>query len=180
MHVETHDYVDVATRSRELGRRVPVGIALLPVNFSTAADAGEFHFHEVTPHVRSAWLSAGLEDEGPLGTSPKFKVESPKSMSGDEQVPLVVFFGADSLAGPPWRLTVALGMVSSVLVSHTRRASPRDVRLDIVVERPGCRRYRCIEYQGDAVGIVALVRDVRRIWTGDEPKEVPVPSRSEC
>jgi hypothetical protein len=165
MHVETHDYVDVATRSRELGRRVPVGIALLPVNFSTAADAGEFHFHEVTPHVRSAWLSAGLEDEGPLGTSPKFKVESPKSMSGDEQVPLVVFFGADSLAGPPWRLTVALGMLSSVFATHSRRSGQRDVRIDLVVERPAGLGCACIEYQGDAFGIVALAREVRRIWS---------------
>jgi hypothetical protein len=180
MSVQTRDYLDADARARALGCRVPTGIALLPGNFTTAEDAGDFRFNAATPQVRSAWHRVGLEDEGPLGASPKSEVESPKSMTGDEQVPLVVFFGTDFLAGPPWRLPVALGMVSSVLVSHTRRASPRDVRLDIVVERPGYCRYRCIEYQGDAVGIVALVRDVRRIWTGDEPKEVPVPSRSEC
>jgi hypothetical protein len=57
-------------------------------------------------------------------------------------------------------------MVSSVLASQVRRASQRGVRLDVVVERPrdyGCAR---IEYQGDAFGIVALAREVRRIWTG--------------
>jgi hypothetical protein len=120
--------------------------------------------------VRSAWQSAGLEDEGPEAR------DSVELGTGDlglgtswEPVPLVVFFGADLLAGLPWRLTVALGMVSSVLASHTRRASPRVVRLDIVVERSGERGCACIEYQGDAFGIVALARQVRGIWAADEP-----------
>jgi hypothetical protein len=165
MTVQIRNFVDVAARARQLGCRVPTGVALLPGNFSIASDAGEICYHPATPHVRSAWQSAGLEDQGPPGTSPKSKVESPKSMTGDEQVPLVVFFGADSLAGPPWRLAVALGLVSSVLASHPRCASPWDVRLDIVVKRQGDRGYACVEYHGDAFGIVALTREVRRLWT---------------
>jgi len=157
--MQTSSFADLPTRARELGCRVPVGIALLPGNFSTAANAGEFCFHSATPHIRSAWQDVGLHDEGPLGTSPK-------SMTGDEQIPLALFFGAGLLAGPPWRVTVALGMASSVLASHTRRASSRDVRLEIVVERPGSHGYVCIEYQGDAFGVVALGREVRRIRAG--------------
>jgi hypothetical protein len=190
MQVQTKNYIDVATRSRELGHRVPVGIALLPGNFSTATRASEFYFHVATSHVRSAWQSAGLYDEGPdsesgirdlgLGASSGIRtpVPSPQSLAPPEKglqplvpsasgkLPLVVFFGANLLAGPPWRLTVALGMVSSVFASHSRRASPRDVRLNVVVEQPGERGCVCIEYQGDAFGIVALAREVRRIWTG--------------
>ena len=163
MQVQTKNYVDIASRFRELGHRVPVGIALLPGNFSTAVNVREFCFHAATPHVRSAWQDIGLEDEGPLGTSPKSKVESPKSMTGDEQVPLAVFFGAGLLDGPAWRLTVALGLVSSVLASHSRNAGRREVRVDVVVERPRGHGYVCIKYQGDAFGIVALGREVRRI-----------------
>jgi len=182
MQVQTKNYVDVATRSRKLGHRVPVGIALLPGNFSTAAHAGEFHYHAATPHVRSAWRSVGLEDEGPdpardmtetgvsVSTSPRPRVSAsspqPLAPSASARVPLVAFFGAGLLGGPEWRLTVALGMVSSVLASHPRCASPRDVRLDVVVERPGDCGFACIEYQGDAFGIVALTREVRRIWAG--------------
>jgi hypothetical protein len=171
MSVQIRDSLDVAARAREFGCRVPVGIALLPGNFSTAANAGEFCYHTATPHVRSAWQDIGLVDEGPLGTSPKSKVESPKSMTGDEQVPLVVFFGAGLLGGPAWRVTVALGMVSSVFASHSRRTGQREVRLDIVVERPRVHGCVCIEYQGDAFGIVALTREVRRIWPDSQWQE---------
>jgi hypothetical protein len=172
MSVQTRDSVDVAARARDLGCRVPVGIALLPGNFSTAANIGEFRYHPAAPYIRSAWQTVHLEDEGPLGTSPKSKVESPKSMTGDEQVPLVVLFGAGMQSGPEWSLAVALGMVSRVLALDPRCASPREVVCDIVVERPGDHGYDCIEYQGDAVGIVALASEVRRIWAGNMNREV--------
>jgi hypothetical protein len=168
LSVQTRDFVDLAARSHDLGCRVPVGIALLPGNFATAANPGEFCFHAATPHIRSAWQTVGLHDEGPLGTSPK-------SMTGDEQVPLVAFFGAGLLSGPEWGLTVALGMVSRVLALHPACASPWEVRFDAVVERPGTHGCTCIEYQGDAFGIVALTSDVRRIWA-DIPTDGPIPS----
>jgi hypothetical protein len=168
MQVQTKTYIDVATRSRELGHRVPVGIALLPGNFSTAAHAGQFCYHAATPHVRSAWKSAGLEDEGPEARE-SVELGTKDLELGTSLVPvaLVVFFGADLLAGPPWRLTVALGMVSSVFASHSRRTGQREVRLDLVVERPARRGCARIEYRGDAFGIVALAREVRRIWTDE-------------
>ena len=189
MSVQTRDFVDVAARAREFGCRVPKRIALLPGNFSTAANAGEFCFHAATPHVRSAWQSVHLEDEGPSGTgvgdlgsgvssgirtpvpgpqtpAPSETGPQPLAPLASADVPLVVFFGAGLLDGSAWRVTVALGMVSSVLVSHARRTGERDVRLDVVVERPGDREYACIEYRGDAFGIVPLARDVRRLWDG--------------
>jgi len=190
VRVQTKDYLDVAARARELGCRVPTRIALLPGNFTPAVRAGEFCYHAATPHVRSAWQDVGLEDEGPdardtPGARDTTRIRScpanpglcPKPAQPDHandtgsddpsaDVPLVVFFGPGLLAGPPWRLVVALGMVSSVLASHPRCASPRDVRLDIVVERPRDRGCACIEYRGDAFGIVPLARDVRRVWTG--------------
>ena len=175
MSVQTGGFVDVAARARELGCRVPVGIALLPGNFATAANSDEFCYDAATPHIRSAWQSIGLEDEGPgsesgirdlgLGASPGIPTQAP---SASVKVPLVVFFGADLLAGPAWRVTVALGMVSSVLASRSRQSSRGDVRVDVVVERPGDRRCVCIEYQGDAFGIIALAREVRRIWPNSQ------------
>lgn len=187
MSVQTRDFVDVAARSRELGCRVPVRTALLPGNFSTAVNAGEFCFHVATPHIRSAWQSVGLEDEGPdtarhmteslpptafspdrvpSGSQAIRKVLDLQPGAGEDsaKVPLAVFLGAALLTGPEWCLTVALSMVSRVLALDPCCASPKDVRLDVVVERPGKRGCECIEYRGDAVGIVVLVRDVRRIW----------------
>jgi hypothetical protein len=162
MLVQPKDFVDIAARTRELGCRVPVGIALLPGNFSTAANAGEFCFHAATPHVRSAWQSVGLEDEGPRRAKRRARVTGHHAQTA--RIPLTVFFGSRLRGGPAWCLAVALGMVSTVLAFHPDCASPREVRCDVVVERPG-RGYACLEYQGDAYGLVALATDVRGIWS---------------
>jgi hypothetical protein len=171
MLVQTKSYLEIASRARELGCRVPVGIALLPGNFSTVADVGEFRYHAATSPVRSAWQSVGLDDEGPAlpdrgrrGQRTPVIAQEAGPDAPHVQLPLVAFFGAGLLDGPAWRLTVALGMVSSVLASHPRCASPREVRFDAVVERPDGGGCACIEYRGDAFGIIALAREVRRIW----------------
>ncbi|MBM3330954.1 hypothetical protein FJY68_03770 [candidate division WOR-3 bacterium] len=191
MSIQTRDFGDVAARARELGCQVPVGIALLPGNFATAAHARGFCYHAAVPLMRSAWQNVGLEDEGPgardtsgengdctaahpMGcseglspfsrpqaerpdhvTSESTKAESRMSDSGLAtssgirtpipspqppapfpcDVPLVVFFGASLLGDQPWRVTVALGLVSSVFASQARRTGERAVRLDVVVER---------------------------------------------
>jgi len=187
--VQTRDFVDLAARSRELDCRVPVKLALLPGNFFTAAHVGEFCFHLATPYVRSAWQSVGLEDEGPdsesgtrvsgLGTSSGFPTPAPGPQplapSASAKVPLVAFFGSGLLTGPEWCLTVALGLVSRVLALHPTCASPWEARFDAVVGRPNAHGCARIEYQGDAYGIVALCRDVRRIWA-DIRTEQPAPS----
>ena len=186
MPVHSKDFVDLATRARELGCRVPVRVAILPGNFSTAANTGEFCYHAATPHVRSAWRSVGFEDEGPdpardMTSSAGHDRNSPgipdrvpsggivsQAATNNEnaKVPLVAFFGAGLLGGPEWCLTVALSMISRVLALDPCCASPREVRFDAIVERPGGNGYACLEYRGDAYELVALAREVRGIWAG--------------
>jgi hypothetical protein len=163
MWMQTRDFVDVVARARDLGCPVPVRIALLPGNFSTAASAGEFCYHAATSQVRSAWRSVGLDDEGPEPTPAHAR--DPGSDTPSTRVPLAVFFGTGLRGGPAWCLTVALGMVSSVLLSYPCCAGPREIRFDVVVERPG-GGYACLEYRGDAYELVALAKEVRGIWAG--------------
>ncbi len=157
--------VDVAARARELGYRVPLGIALLPGNFLTAGSAAELRFHEAVPSVRSAWRSVGLIDVGldrRLRQSPNQDSASP-----DQPVPLTVFFGAGLLQGGAGLVTLALGMVAAVLTERPGTGvDPRDVRFDAIVERPGQNGCACLEYHGDAYELVALARPVREIWAG--------------
>ena len=166
MPLRTTDYVDVTAKAQELGIRAPVGIALLPGNFPTAASAAELRYHKAAPHVRSAWRSVGLIDGGPDRLPHPDKAGALDAF--DANAPLVVFFGDGLRSGPSGLVTLALGMVASVLTFHPGFASPRDIRLDAVVERPSGSGYACLEYRGDAYELFTLTRAVREIWT-DHP-----------
>jgi hypothetical protein len=159
------EYIDVAARARELGCRVPSGIALLPGNFATAASPADFLFLGVAALVRSAWRSIGLADTGP------YRVPGPTAAdafdSSHEKVPLTVFFGADLLRFPARPALHAIGIVASVFLDDPSSAHAREVQFNAVVERPEGRGYVCLEYHGDACELVALAKSVRAIWDGD-------------
>lgn len=166
------EYIDVAARARELGCRVPSRVALLPGNFATAASPAAFLFHKVAPQVRTAWRSSGLADTGPYRTSSPVSAEA--LGSSDEQVPLTVFFGADLLSVPDRPVLHALGIIASVLLDDPGSSSARETRFNAVVERPSSGGYACVEYQGDACGLVALAKPVRAIWEGDTQRRETV------
>jgi hypothetical protein len=165
MPLRTTDYIDVAVKARELGCRVPVGIALLPGNFSTAAGAAELRYHEAAPEVRRAWRDVGLIDAGPNLMLEHVLARGPEATGSD--VPLAVFFGVGLRSAPARLVTYALGTVASVLAVRPGRANAREIRFDAVVERPSNGGYACIEYRGDAYDLVALAGAVRRILAGD-------------
>jgi len=155
--VETTEYIDVAVRARELGCRVPSGVALLPGNFATATGSGEFRFHPAVPEVRSAWRLVGITDSGPYQKSRS--ADGSVQRSGDESVPLVVFFGLSSDA-----MTVlpALGMVATVLTADPNSATAREAVFDAVVERPNRRGCVCLKCRGFASDIIDLVDPVQK------------------
>jgi hypothetical protein len=179
MMVDTADYVDVAARARELGYPVPVGIALLPCNFATAASAAELRYHEAAPEVRSAWQRIGLKDEGPgsgpgirdsgLGISSEVRtpIPSPQPLAPfSSDVPFVAFFGRELRSQPARLVTYALGVVASVLSARTGEAGASEIRFDAIVERPDCGGYACIECRGDACELIELAGTVREILMG--------------
>jgi len=130
------------------------------------------HARDITHSTHSVILSesdesknllvrAGQAQSSPIGiVSPAGQAET---NSESAKLPLVAFFGSALLTGPEWGVTVALSLVTRVLALHPACASPWEVRFDAVVERPGPHGCTCIEYQGDAYGIVELCTDVRRV-----------------
>ncbi len=163
--VDAIDYVDVAARARELGCRAPVGVALLPGNFATAASPAELRYHEAATEVRSAWRSIGLIDAGPNLMLKHALARGPGAIGPD--VPLVAYFGRELRSCPASLVTFALGAVASVMSSHSGRPGASEIRVDAVVERPGSGTYACIEYRGDACELVKLAGAVREILTGN-------------
>ncbi len=158
--VKTTDYVDVVQRARELGCRVPVGIALLPGNFATATGRAELRYHVATPYIRSAWRNIGLVDSGPF-QQPSAGVAA--SGTADPDVPLAVFFGAELESAPPMQITLALGGAATVLMYNPVCASPREIRFSAIVERPS-GGYACLTYCGATSELVTLARSVRGVW----------------
>jgi hypothetical protein len=163
------DYVDVPARARELGCRVPTGIAILPGNFATATSAAEFRYHEVAPEVRSAWRRIGLKDTGPHQKSRQNVAVNPETPG--QPVPLTVFFGL-GLVGNPKAVLHALSAVATVLVVDPCSANAREIRFDAIVERPGSGGYTCFEYRGQPRELIALAKPVREVWAGNStPRE---------
>lgn len=150
------EYVDVIARARELGCRAPVGVALLPGNFATAAGADELRYNAAAPQVRSAWRSVGLIDTGPRQDSRGAGSAVPA------QVPLVVFFGR-GVADDSRRVLSALTMVAWAITSIPGPGSAREFRFDVIVERPSGDGYACIRYDGDAREIIDLRRGIERV-----------------
>ena len=166
--MQTVDYVDVPARARELGCRVPTGIALLPGNFATAASAAEFRYHEVASEVCSAWRRIGLRDTGPhrkLGRNVAVNPDAP-----GQPVPLTVFFGL-GLVGDSKAVLLALSTVATVLVVDPCSANAREIRFVAIVERPGSGGYTCFEYHGQARELIALAKPVREIWASNPTSE---------
>lgn len=169
------DYVDVAARARELGCRVPTGIALLPGNFATVASAYEFRYHEVAAEVRSAWRRIGLKDTGPHRKLRQNPAVNPDA-SG-RPVPLTVFFGL-GLAGNPEAVLYALSAAATILLADPCSANAREVRFDGIVERPSNGGYTCFEFHGQARELIALAKPVRDIWDAG-PNAVASPATPE-
>lgn len=99
MPLRTTDYIDVVARATELGIRAPVGVALLPGNFPSAAGAAELRYHDAASSVRSAWRSIGLIDGGPY-RMPRADAAEVADTS-DPSIPLVIYFGSGLRSSPP-------------------------------------------------------------------------------
>jgi len=174
--MQTVDYVDMRVRARELGCRVPTGIALLPGNFATAASTAELRYHEVVPEVRSAWRRIGLIDTGPHQKLRRNVAVSP--VTSGQPVPLAVFFGLE-LAAVPNAVLHALSMVATVLIAGSSSATAREIRFDGIVERPSNNGYVCLEYHGQPRELIALARPVQEIWAS-APSSGPITTETEA
>jgi hypothetical protein len=175
------EYVDVAARARDLGCRIPSGIALLPGNFATAASAADFVFSEVAARVRLAWRSSGLIDTGPYRMGSRIRgcrdssdgMSYPSHPGIPESSSLTVFFGSDLFRVPSRPVLHAIGIVATVLLDDPGSADAREARFSAVVERPNGHGYLCLQYDGDACELVALAKSVRAIWEGDATQQLP-------
>ena len=162
MNIEQEGFVDVAQRARDLGCRVPTGLAILPRNFESAAGKDELLHESEAPTVRILWRRAGLVEMPIEAEGERFPQISEESF--EEWVGPTVFVSAALLSENPAILSVALGIISNYLTEWFRGipTGRRKARLDVVVE-VGKRQYRRLHYEGPVEGLEDLAAIAREV-----------------
>ena len=155
-HIEISDYVNVATRTAELGCRYPEGLALLPVNFDSASS-----FPELLQASEAATIRKLLKAERlPLDELDESqRTRYVKNKSRDFVAP-VMFVGSLLWSQNPDAVSLALNVIGNYATAFFQGDSGHhEVHLEVVVEKKKNETYKKISYRGPAAGL----RDVNSV-----------------
>jgi len=168
MNVQEEGFVDVVQRARDLGCRVPTGLALLPRNFESAGSKDELLHESEAPTVRILWRRAGLVETPIEPEGERFPQISEKSF--DEWVAPTIFVSGALMSQNPAVLSVALGVISNYLTECLKGIPmrSREAKLDVVVQ-VGKGQYRRLHYKGPVEGLQELPAIAREVgWNEPE------------
>ena len=162
MNVQERGFVDVVQRARDLGCRVPTGLALLPRNFESAGSKDELLHESEAPTVRILWRRAGLVETPIEPEGERFPQISEKSF--DEWVGPTLFVSGALVSQNPAVVSVALGVISNYLTEWFRGVPTgrRKATLDVVLE-VGKRQYKKLHYEGPVEGLQELAAIAREV-----------------
>jgi hypothetical protein len=106
------EFVDVVEKAKELDCEVPIGIALLPRNFDTAASKGELIHESSAPTVRVLWRQAGITETPLEGKSESFLQISEHGLA--DWIGPTILVSAGWLSQNPEVMAVALGVIPTI------------------------------------------------------------------
>ncbi len=165
MSVKVYEYIDVTSRSLELGCNVPVGFAILPKNFAMARSKNELVHHSATFALRKLWQEIGLSETPIEQAAENFPVVQEKSY---EWVGPILFFSASFISDNQYLISIALGVISNYLTDMFKgNLKQKTMKLTIVVENKKRGKSTSIQYEGTVqdfknVGIAQLVQEVQK------------------
>jgi hypothetical protein len=154
------DYIDVRMKAAELGCRYPQGIALLPINFDSAASVAELRQASEAATLRKLFVAEGLPVEDIVDRDRRPPYVKNK---GFEWVAPVVFVSASLYSQNPALVSVALGVVANYATEFFKGlGADHEVKLDIVVGKKG-GAYKKVAYKGPVDGLKDLAEVVREV-----------------
>lgn len=166
MTIQISEYVDVQDTARRLGCQIPLSIAVLPRNFSTANDLSELVHAGEACTVRQLLKKTGIVESRleKDGDSFPCMVEKHFEWAGP-----LLFFAAAELSGNPEIISVALGIISDYLSEVFKGASKSGViKLDVVVEMTAKKQTTKISYSGGIESFHELQEIVKEVLRRDQ------------
>lgn len=161
MAISVSDYANVGKKAAELGCHYPDRMALLPINFESVTSVTEFLQASEAATIRKLFLSAGLPIDDIVSRSQRPPYVKNKSF---EWVPPIVFVSAALYSQNPNLVSLALNILANYATEFFRgRGAPREVKVDVVIEKRKNEMYKRISYQGPITGLRDLSEVVREV-----------------
>jgi len=159
MSVEVSEFINVRRKLNELGAEYPTdGIALLPLNISTADSIGDLKQSSEAATIRKLLRQADIPVKDIL--SKEKRPPYVKNKSNDWVSP-IIFVSATVWNNNPDLVSVALNIVSSYIYDAFKGVTgSRTAKLSVVVEDPDGKSTR-IDYEGPSEAVKGLAKVVR-------------------
>ena len=155
------EYPNVMERLNEFGCNVPIGIALLPVNFETADSVEELRQVTEGATVKTLLRSANLpiidifppEKRPPYIQNNAFDWLAPPLL-----IPLAI------ISQNPHVVDIALNVIANHISEFFSGLSEeKKIKLDVIVETPGSNGFKKISYEGNVAGLKEVANVVKAI-----------------
>jgi len=159
MPIEVRDYVSVSEKLQSLGAPAPGGLAVIPINLSTAKTIGDLRQHVESDTVRTL-----------LKTN---KIAHVEIFDEDNQPPYLQQYGAEwfgptlfisagLLSHDPNLLSVTLGVITNYLYDLFKGAKDGKASLDVIVQQPdgSCKQ---VHYNGHPSGLSEVAAIVKSL-----------------
>src|ERR1035441_5974735 len=162
MTASTTDYVNVITRSNDLGCLYPQrGLALLPVNFESASSIGDLLQTSETATIKKLFLAEGI----PVGDIVDRNQRPPYIKNKHyEWVAPTLFVTAALYSQNPAIVSVALGVLANYATDFFKgKSGAHEVNLDIVLEKKKYESYLRVSYRDPIAGLSELPDAIREV-----------------
>jgi hypothetical protein len=161
MPVAVEDYARVDQRALELGCSLPGGLAVIPINFESAASRDELYTASHTTTVLKVFRENDVivgsffsnDDHPPYIVNKHFQWLGPTLF-----IPLALW------SNNPDAVSLAIGVLGNCITDFFKGipARLRGVKLDMVVETEN-GTYKKISYEGDVEGLKELQKIVKEM-----------------
>ncbi|SRR6266481_717173 len=159
MSIKLEDYVDVEAKLLELGCHQAKSLVLLPQNFHSAINVGDFRQMSEAATVKKLLRAAGLELAELVD-----RAQRPPNIHNNaaDWVAPILFVSSALWVQNPAVVSVALSVIANYLTDSFKGVNGKTIKLDFVVEKTKTRRCTKISYEGDVSGIAALEDILRK------------------
>jgi hypothetical protein len=159
MAVTITDFLDVNKKAIDLGFNPPVGLAILPEYFESAAKIADLRHRSEAATVKVLFRTHGLSlDEFVPASSTIPYIQN----NNFDWIGPTIFISGALLSENPMAISLALSVLANYATDFFKGISGRkNIKLNIVVERRGKKSYRKIKYEGDVAGLTELSRIIQ-------------------